>query len=254
MVPRSLFLIAVLAVAGCKAPPALTPRNDARQPVETGYLAPPRIVNVTGAAAAIVLRGRASPGAEVRLATPAGDARAMNADARGGFTFTVPLAADVQVFGLSATSLGRRVQAEGYVAITPKGQVAMLRSGLAAERLDVTPGAFAIGAFDFDQAGAATLSGWSAPNAGLSVRLDGRQAAEARADEQGRYLVALPNLRPGPHRVEVADDGATRGVDVAISAPDPMTQGPIRASAAPGGTRIDWITPAGGVQSTLIVG
>ncbi len=88
----------------------------------------------------------------------------------------------------------------------------------------------------------------------VSVRIDGRQMGEGRADDAGRYAIALSQPLPaGPHQVETATSGAVQSASVEVSAAAPLTEGPFRASAAPQGLRVDWMTPGGGVQSTVVL-
>ena len=87
----------------------------------------------------------------------------------------------------------------------------------------------------------------------MSVRLDGRQTAEGRADEDGRYVVQLPRITPGSHRLDVVGDAFTDSIQVDASAPEPLAAGPLRSQLVGEGLRADWLTPGGGVQSTVII-
>jgi hypothetical protein len=252
VVPRPNLKIAVLGAAlllaaGCGDRRPLAPRDGSHSQAENGYLSPPQLIQAAPSMGQIVLRGRAAHHAKLTL----GQVRETVADAKGAFAFAVPLTPAAQIFSLSMNAGDRRVQAEGYVLVTAKGQVAVLKSGAAAERLDMAQ-RYGIGAFDFDSAGAAIVAGRAPAGSGLSIRLDGRQAVEARSDELGAYIVSLPTLRPGPHRIEVVGDNFTQALDVAISPAEPLTDAPIRTAPAPGGLRVDWMTPGGGLQSTII--
>ena len=41
---------------------------------------------------------------------------------------------------------------------------------------------------------------------------------------------------------------------IATSPAAPLVYGPVRADRTPMGWRIDWMTPGGGVQTTLLIG
>jgi hypothetical protein len=252
VVPRSnlkiaLFAVTLLVLAGCGDRRPLGPGDGSHSQAENGYLSPPQLIQAAPSTGQIVLRGRAAPHAKVTL----GQVRETAADSKGAFAFAVPLTPAAQIFSLSMMAGGRRVQAEGYVLVTAKGQVAVLKSGAAAERLDMAD-RYGVGAFDFDSAGAAIVAGRAPAGSGLSIRLDGRQAVEARSDDRGAYIISLPTLRPGPHRIEVVGDNFTQTIDVAMSPAEPLTDAPIRTTPGPGGLRVDWMTPGGGLQSTII--
>ena len=88
------------------------------------------------------------------------------------------------------------------------------------------------------------------------VRLDGHEATEGRADATGRYVASLGSqtpIRPGAHELQVSGDGFTDRVTAQLSPAAPLAQGPARSQLTPAGLRVDWLTPGGGVQSTLLV-
>ncbi len=93
----------------------------------------------------------------------------------------------------------------------------------------------------------------------MIVKLDGRQAAEGRADASGRYDASLPaagsqtRILPGAHQAQVFGDGFSDGVSFQVAAAPPLAQGPLRSQLTSAGLRVDWMTPGGGVQSTILV-
>jgi hypothetical protein len=98
------------------------------------------------------------------------------------------------------------------------------------------------------------VSGTAAPDALVFVRLDGRQAAQGRSDAQGRYALALPQPIPrGAHLIEAAGEGFGDAANVEVSPPAPLVAGPMRSQFTKGGLRVDWMTPGGGAQSTLLL-
>lgn len=256
MAPRADILIAamgaILGVAACgEAPPA-----EAAKPApsaEAGYLESPRIIAVEVREGSTRLRGRARPGSTVRLATPGGEALHAEADKEGGWRLTLSSSAEPRIFGLSTSAGGRTVQAEGYVLVTPAGEAAVLRAGSGALRFDAAAPP-RITAFDFDREGGAAVSGRAPPGETVTVRIDGGQAAEGRADEAGRFNIALPEPAPAGRRlVEITGEAFQDQASVELSAAQPVQPGPFRLTAAPSGVRVDWMTPGGGVQSTLLL-
>ena len=97
------------------------------------------------------------------------------------------------------------------------------------------------------------ISGRGPPGATVIVRIDGREAAQGKTAD-GRYAISLPSpLTPGGHRLEVFGEGFTQAVMLQISAAQPLVAGPVRTENLAAGLRADWMTPGGGVQSTILV-
>ncbi|HEV2533483.1 hypothetical protein [Phenylobacterium sp.] len=259
MFPKSATLLApmavmaaALALAGCgRTPPR---RTDAPSSAAgSDYAAPPSVDLVRNEAAGPRLSGTAPPGVQVRLGSPAGVAVSAWSDTAGHWTLRLAPAAGPRIFGLSETLGGRQAQAQGYVLLTPQGPAALLRAGAGAIRLDPRRGP-GLGAIDFDAEGGAVVSGVAPADTPVFVRLDGRQAAQARADGQGRYAIALSQPIPGgTHTVEVNGDNFEAAAKVAVTPAEPLVAGPLRSQFTKGGLRIDWRTPGGGVQSTLLL-
>ena len=250
-------LIALLLLAGCNGKPLVT--SGAEPTAEdAAYVAPPMPDAVQVAGDGLRLSGSAAPGARVRLATPKGEALNVTTDPQGRWTIALGAVPEPRIFGLSATSKGGQVQSEGYVLVTPKGQAAVLRAGAGALRIDTgaRPGLRAI---DFDQGGGLEVSVVAPPGATVILNLDGRQAAEGRADASGRYDASLPaagsqtRMLPGAHQAQVFGDGFSDSVGFQVSAAPPLAQGPLRSQLTSAGLRVDWMTPGGGVQSTILV-
>jgi hypothetical protein len=257
---RSLVVAALLAsgLAGCGGKPGPAGAGEPAATQDAGYLAPPAPEVARPEAGGLALSGYAPPGGKVRLATPGGEAMFVFADAQGRWRLWLTPVAEPRIFGLSVSAGGRQVQAQGYVLVTPKGQAALLRSGAGALRIDTLP-APGLRAIDFDRGGGLEVSAWAAPGATVVLRLDGRQVAQGRADAAGRYDASLPAtgqpapVRPGRYLVQVAGDGFADSAAVLISPPAPLAQGPFSSQLTPAGLRVDWMTPGGGVQSTILV-
>lgn len=256
MFPKSaaLALMAVAALLGGCGRKAVRPADPAASQAEdNGYAASPTVLAAAREGVGVKLSGAAAPGAKVRLATPAGAAESASADARGRWSLVLPPSQETRIFGLSAVSGGRPVQAQGYVVVTPDGRAAQLRSGAGALRLDPRPQS-GIGAIDFDQAGAAVVSGHGAPQSPVALWLDGRQVAEGRTDAAGHYALTLSQaLKPGAHGLQAAGPGFLNRAQVTVTRPAPLVSGPMRSQLTKAGVRIDWLTPGGGLQSTILL-
>lgn len=245
---------ALLAACSPSAPkPADSPKAD--DSAEAGYVGPPVVESVQRAGGALALSGHGAPEADIRLRSPAGETFAGRTDREGRWRLTVPNAEGVRLFGLSTTRAGRTVQAEGYVMVAEGGDVALLRAGAGAKRLAPGSSSPRILTIDVDREGGAVVSGVAAPDAGLNVRVDRVTRGGGRADDEGRFFISLTaSLTPGGHDIQVAGDGGETAVSVVTAPPQPLVTGPVRAERTPQGWRVDWMTPGGGVQTTLLIG
>ena len=246
-----------LLMAGCggKVSNPLGPRPPV---ADAGYLASPAPLAVRLAGAGVVLSGSAAPGARVRLATPQGQALFADADRQGRWTIDLGGVAEPRIFGLSAAVAGRQMQAQGYVLVTAQGRAALLRAGAGARRFDPARGS-GLRTIDFDGGGGVEISALVPPGATVILRLDGRQLAQGQADAAGHYDASLPSagasapVRRGLHQIQVYGDGFSDTVSFQLSVAPPLARGPVRSQLTPAGLRVDWMTPGGGVQSTLLV-
>lgn len=224
---------------------------------DNGYLAPPEPDSVRADGAGVVLSGRGPPLARVRLARPAGEATFVDTDRDGRWTIQIGPAVAPRIFGLSASTGGRQVQAQGYLLVTPNGQAALLRAGAGTQRIDAIPGS-GLRAVDFDAGGSVEVTATAPPGATVILRLDGRQVAEGRADGSGRYAVSLPAsgqppIRPGGHLLQMTGDGFSDSAAIQLTPAQPLADGPLHSQFTPAGLRVDWMTPGGGLQSTILV-
>jgi hypothetical protein len=247
-----LGLCVALLLAGCGRSPARAPDAPAAKE-RADYATPPAVTAVRLEAGVPVLSGAAPPAALVRLGSPAGGAVLATADAAGRWSLRLPASPEARIFGLSAKSDGRQAQSQGYVLVTPQGPAALLRAGAGAVRLDARPTP-SLGAVDFDRDGGVVISGLAPPASLVFLRLDQRQVAEARADAAGRYAIALNQpVAKGAHILEVGGDGFASTGRVEMAPAAPLASGPMRSQVTTGGLRIDWLTPGGGVQSTVLM-
>jgi hypothetical protein len=246
-------LLSLLLVGACGDGGRPVWKTDAAKPVPVdGYLTPPRVLSARSGPTGIAISGLAAPGAPVRLGEPTGDMHPGQADSGGQWTIVVPPAAGLRLFGVAMIVEGQTVQAEGYVAVAPDGRTAMLRAGAGA--LVVSPASRRplILALDFDRDGAAMISGIGTVGAEIGLRLDHTAAGGTTIDRQGRYSFALSRpITPATHELEMSGEGGETVVVVATDRP-PALDRPFRAARLPNAWRIDWMTPGGGAQTTLL--
>jgi hypothetical protein len=249
-----MSLAAVLSACGEGAP---VPPQQAAAPdsAEAGYLAPPTVESAKPDAGQLVLSGQATPKADIRLGSPTGETFKAKVDIGGRWSLKLPLQPGVRLFGLSETHAGRTVQAGGYLMVAQDGEAALLRAGAGAYRLAAASPSPRILAVDVDREGGAVISGVAAPGAGLNVRIDRTTRGGGRADEEGRFYISLrEQLAPGVHDVQIGGEGGEDAVTVTTSPAAPLVSGPVRSERTTAGWRIDWLTPGGGVQTTLLIG
>ena len=246
---------AAAVLAGCSRPPAVPAGAQAADPQpEADYAHPPELRAVQPAQGGVVLSGVADPDALIRLASPDGTVVGAAANHKGEWTLPIPASAVLRLFSLSQDVGGRPLRAVGYLAVLPAPSVGadILRPGSAA--VPVRPArAAAITALDFDAAGVAVVSGLAPHNSVVRVSVDGAYVGNDHADSGGRFAVPLPQvLRAGPHTLQAQTPSG--GAVVALDAtPARATITSIYTAARSGRAwRIDWVTPAGGVQTTLL--
>lgn len=248
-------LAAVLLLACGPGAPGAPTGTDKPDSAEAGYVAPPTLEGVQRSGKAITLSGKGVANADVRLGSPTGEVFMGRVDPQGKWTLTVQDEPGVRLFGLSTIEARRTVQAEGYVMVAEGGEVALLRAGAGARRVAAESTSPRILSVDIDRAGGAVVSGVAAPGAGLNVRVDRITRGGARTDESGRFYISLTDpLSLGAHDIQVAGDGGETAVSIVASPAAPLVSGPVRASRTSNGWRIDWMTPGGGVQTTLLIG
>ena len=243
-------------MAGCKPVDAPSHATGPALANEQGpqFLTPPRGTTARRApGGSVEVAGRASPGAQVTLRNPDGQAISATAGGDGGWSARVASAAQPRLYALSATADGRTFRGEGALVIAPSpGPAALvLRAGAPAVTLTQGQGALALEAIDFDSGGLA-VAGLAAPRASLRVSLDGRPAAAGQADGGGRFalLAVQADLEPGLHRLRLDDGG--RALEVAFDATPATAGAPYAVRPLAGGWRIDWSSPGGGVQSSIL--
>lgn len=257
---RFPFLIAGLSAA-CLALAACGPRQAAApaaspEPAgqgDVGYQAAPMVRSVQTSGGTLRLEGSAPANSRVRLATPQGQAVFADAGDKGAWSLSLPVSAQARIFGLSASVGDRTVQSEGYLLLTPEGEAVLLRAGAGALRVG-RGGRNGLDAVDFDREGGAVISGRAPAGAALSIHVDGRKMGEGRADAKGRYSIALTQQPlSGRRQIDVFGDATENAVVIDVTPAAPLSAGPFRTTTVDGGLRIDWMTPGGGAQSTVLV-
>ena len=220
---------------------------------EHAYHPPPEVLAMVPAESSILIDGNAAAGARVRVAAPGGAAITTRAGRDGSWRMVIPRSTNVRLFGLSMVEAGRTIQSEGYLAIPPGGPAAQLRAGSGALVFTKDRAALRLLAVDYDRKGGAVVSGVARPGAVVTLRVDGAVRGQTTADFQGRFSMAFDEPPfAGGHTLAVSAGGAHTLIDVPA---EPMTLGqtPFDASSSDGGWRIVWMTPGGGLQTTLVL-
>lgn len=254
------------AIAGLVPLLGLTACGESRQPpwkssapkgppaAEARYLAPPAITEARGGDGGVQLGGTAAPGARVMLGTPSGETLSAQADAEGRWTVAAPTPRSVTLYGLFMQVDDRKVNAQGYLVLTPDGRAAELRAGAGARVLAPGSRPPRILAVDFDRDGGAVVSGVGTARADVGLRVNRTAGGTGAVTPEGRFSIPLARpLVSGRHEFEVAGEGGEDVVVVVTDRPAPLGEAVYRASAIDAGWRIDWRTPGGGAQSTLLL-
>jgi hypothetical protein len=230
------------------------PKAPADPAADAGYLKPPTLTaSRPQPGGDILLTGQAEPAALVRLGAPGAEPLTTTADAAGHWTLRLPPSAEVRLFGLSMSQADRQVQSQGYLALLPDGRAAQLRSGASTYVYGGGSDAPRLLTVDFDGDGAASVSGSARAGSGLSLRIDRTARGVGKADSQGRFHLAVERpLNAGALAFEIAGDSGEQGLVVPVSAAPDLAV-PFRAARSGKAWRIDWMTPGGGVQSSLIL-
>ncbi len=247
-------LAALSLLAACDRPAASKPTGvgaPRQASNEAAYHPAPSVEGVVDVNGRVEITGKAQPGVPVGLATPEGRAVATTAGPTGRWRIVLPASSQMRVFGLSMIDGGRAVQSEGYLAVAPD-LAAQLRAGAGA----IVHGAAAEGprvlAIDFDGKGGCVVSGVTNAGHAVEVRIDGVRRGAVRANSQGRFALALDEpVTTGAHTIEAVEGEKHAAVTIAVS-PGVAPGGPLSAERADGGWRVDWTTPGGGPQTTML--
>ena len=226
-----------------------------RAPPDVGaYLPPPELTRAVRKGGAVQLTGTAAPGASLRLASPNGAAILAVADRQGGWSLLAPAGDTPRLYSLSEVTGGQLVRAIGYIAVLPaQGPAAAVLRPASTAILPTGDPERGLTAIDYDASGAAMASGRAQPGETIRLYLDGKEAGEDRADDLGVFGGALSrSLTPGPHILAFAG-ARLRGMEAFTAARGAaVATPPFDSARLAGAWRIDWMTPGGGVQSTVL--
>ena len=241
--------------AAAHAPaPALASAPAPEPEPATSYLAPPQLVKADRQAGGVLLSGTATPGAGLRLASPDGKAIATQVSGQGAWRISAPVGTTPRLYSLSEQVAGRRVRATGYIAVLPApGPAAAMLHPAAPASLPSDDPARGFTAVDFDASGQAMASGRTVADETIRLVLDGREAGEDRADSAGVFSAALSQtLRPGTHLLVMTGERPESSETFTMAQAIRIATPPFDAARLDGAWRIDWLTPGGGVQSTVL--
>jgi hypothetical protein len=254
----AVLVLAALVFAGC------APRRDGAKSqsdkLADAYRPPPMLVSAARAPdGSVRLSGSAPPDALVRLRSPEGPGVAALAGEDGAWSLTLPPAEAPRLFAFDAELSGQVLRGEGAVAVLPApSPVALiLRAGFAAAPTGSGPqGRLQLLTVDYDGGGAAA-GGFAPPNSPVRLTVDGGVVGVARADAHGHFAILAVDPQRGvaPGRRELRVDtpkGLSVERPVQIAASTLAADKAFAAEREPGGWRISWRIPGGGVQSSLV--
>jgi hypothetical protein len=204
----------------------------------------------------VQLSGRTQGDAIVRLSSPEGQSWGVTAGPDGIWSFSLPALSQPRMLALTSEKGEHSAHAEGAVILLPAPGVpaVIARSGFGVNALGATTGRPVIEALDYDLGGGAFVSGLARPGAAVRMSIDEQLAGEAKADLKGRFSVPAVRIPMGAGlhrlRVETADGAAEQAAPVEHA--PPLEARIYRATRVEAGWRLDWRTPGGGQQSTLV--
>jgi hypothetical protein len=250
-----LALALIGLAAGCGPRPAAAVNAAATPAAPPDYRPAPELLGGgTAADGRLQLIGSAVPGAVVRLYSPGGAQQFATADDHGRWRFTLAPSNAPRLLSLAMSDNGRVVQAMEYLFVAPNGVVARLRSGGGTQAPARGQAGLAALALDYDNQRAATLSGVAGPHESVTVRIDGVERSQGAADSAGRFVLALQPLAAGAHEFDLMGAAQEIHFSAKVDSPAPLGKATYAAQKAGQGWRIDWVTPGGGEQTTLILG
>ena len=229
--------------------------GDAPDPA---YRAAPRVNGVIKATdGSVILKGQALPSSQVRMVSLRGlDTGLIRADGSGVWTAQLGPVSEPALYSLTEEAGGQTVEAEGLIAVLPGAPtVALLRAGFGAQVVQVAGNIpLKILAVDYDVAGATVVSGRARASSPVRVRVDDQPQVEGAAGPDGRFSLTLPKPLPsGRHRLQAQTPQAQAEAEVLFTPPAAPRNAPYQAQAESFGWRVDWTTPGGGAQTTLLL-
>jgi hypothetical protein len=260
VVLASAALALILSLGACNRSGRFPARQSQAEtaPTDSGYRAAPKVSRATkDAEGAVTLTGRALPSSQVRMVSLKGlDAGPIHTDGSGVWTALIGPVTEPALYSLTEAAGGQTVEADGLIAVLPGAPtVALLRAGFGAQVVQNEGAApLKILAVDYDVAGATVVSGRAPASSPVRVRVDDQPPVEGAAGPDGRFSLTLPKPLPGGnYRLQAQTPQAAAQAEVVVTPPAPPKNAPYQAQAERFGWRIDWITPGGGAQTTLLL-
>jgi len=258
---RVLASVAVLCLAAgvsaCERPRPFQAPKAGADAADPGYRAAPQVSGaVRGSGGGVTLSGRALPSSQLRMVTRSGARFEARADGSGAWTAELGPVSEPALYNLAEDAGGRTVSAEGLIAVLPGAPTAaLLRAGSGAQVVQaVADKPIAIQAVDYDVSGATVVSGRTRAASPVRVMVDGQPPIEGASGPDGRFSLTLPKpLQPGLHRLQAQTPKDQAEAQVTLTPPAPPKGGAYQAQAESYGWRVDWITPGGGAQTTLLL-
>ena len=245
-----------LFLSACQKPVAQAGADHSTELRQYGYTAAPVIMTVAQPSpGTVVVTGRALPDGRVRFLYGQARAVGVTADSQGRFTAELPISGAGGIYDLSMEDGGALQHAEGRLFV-PAGQAAravLLRAGASAA--PIAAPAMGIATVDYASAGAMRVSGRVGPRALVNVMVaDTSWPQPAPSGADGKYS-AITQLLPPPSDTPVNITLSTEAAGaewkrtISVSAPAGDQD---LVSVIPGGWRVDWHVPGGGMQTTLV--
>ncbi len=244
----------MIAACAQPAPTGVATTSDPSSPSD--YAPPPELKAAQrNGKDMLTLSGVSRPDAMIRVVLSDGRAMGVAASHDGAWSVTVPGGPLVRLYSLSEDVAGRPLRARGYVAALPApgASAAILRPGGGAGALPPPGASLTITALDYDRSGAAVASGWARPGEEVRLSLDGVDAGEDRAAADGAFAAALSqSLNGGGHVLSAQSLSGRASAAFRAEPTAPLSRPGFVAARAQGAWRIDWMTPGGGVQTTIV--
>jgi len=228
---------------------------------EAGYLPPPRLVSVVRSPTSVMLMGSASPKARVELMAPEGETMTVQANGAGAWRLILPAVTRPRMFAMEArlsdpAPNGRVVHSEGALILDPQSAppAVLVRAGAGALVFAARTVRPSLDALDYDPGGFSAAAGRARPGASVRLMMDGQLAGVGQADAGGRFSILAANRRLpfGTHTALVQSLDGQDERRFEISAPEPTLTPAYEVDPIPGGWRLEWAIPGGGIQTTLV--
>ena len=203
----------------------------------------------------VALIGVSRPDAMIRLASPDGGAIGAKASHDGAWSLTVPGGPAPRLYSLSEDQPGQPLRARGYVAALPApgAPAAILRPGAGVDSLGAADAGLTITGVDFDRSGVGVASGRAKAGEVVRITLDGTEVGEDTTSPEGVFAVPLSqSLHGGAHVLSAQARSGAASAAFRADATAPLLKPGFLATRERDAWRIDWTTPGGGVQTTII--